>query len=104
MAAFVPARRALTWQTTELDGTPAVRERYWLTFQPGEIRVCTNCHGVNTTDVFGGPIPQNEPEALRALAAWWRDEVLVPEPHAGLLAAAAFATLAGLAERRRTRR
>jgi hypothetical protein len=29
---------------------------------------------------------------------------LVPEPHAGLLTATAFATLAGLARRRRTRR
>jgi hypothetical protein len=81
MAAFVPARRALSWQTTEADGAPAVRERYWLTFQPGEIRVCTNCHGVNTHDVFGGPIPSNPPAALRELVAWWRDEVLpVPEP------------------------
>lgn len=104
MAAFVPARRALTWQTTTLDGTPAVRERYWLTFQPGEIRTCTNCHGVNTTDVFGGPIPENEPAALRTLAAWWRDELLVPEPRASLLAATACATLAALARRRRSAR
>jgi len=47
------------------------RERYWLTFQPGEIRAGTNCHGVNTADVFGGPIPQNEPAALRELVRWW---------------------------------
>lgn len=103
MAAIVPARRALTWQTTEIDGTPAVRERYWLTLQPGEIRACTNCHGVNTHDVFGGPIPQNEPEALRALAAWWRDELAVPEPGAALSAAAAIGALAALARCARPR-
>ena len=71
MAAFVPARRALSWQTAEADGTPAVRERFWLTFQPGEIRACTNCHGVNKTDVFGSGVPQNEPQALRDLLTWW---------------------------------
>jgi hypothetical protein len=88
VAAFVPARRALSWQTTAPDGTPVVRERYWLTFQPGEIRVCTNCHGVNTTDVFGGPIPQNEPAALRALAEWW------VAPEAGTVASGACALTA----------
>ena len=67
MAAFVPAGRALSWQTTEADGTPAVRERYWLTFKAGEIRACTNCHGINTTDVFDRPPPTNEPQALRTL-------------------------------------
>ncbi|MCC6694308.1 MAG: hypothetical protein IT365_01640 [Candidatus Hydrogenedentes bacterium] len=71
MAAFVPARRALSWQTTELDGTPAVRERFWLTFQPGEIRSCTNCHGLNEEDVFGGPVPENPPQALADLMQWW---------------------------------
>jgi Hydrazine synthase alpha subunit middle domain len=101
MAAFVPARRALSWQTTEPDGTPAVRERYWLTFQPGEIRVCTNCHGVNTHDVFGGPIPQNPPAALRDLVDWWRDEVLpAPEPAPLCGAIAALLTLWSSASRR----
>jgi len=101
MAAFVPARRALSWQTTLADGTPAVRERYWLTFQPGEIRACTNCHGVNTVDVFGGGIPQNEPQALRTLAAWWRDEVLpAPEADGSLAAIVAALALAAIARRR----
>ena len=71
MAAFVPARRAFSWQTTEIDGTPAVRERFWLTFQPGEIRSCTNCHGLNKQDVFGGPVPDNPPQALTNLMQWW---------------------------------
>src|SRR5450830_1665512 len=35
-AAFVPARRALTWQSTDPAGTPIVRERNWITFQAGE--------------------------------------------------------------------
>ena len=73
MAAFVPARRAMSWQMTEPDGTPSVRERYWLTFQPGEIRSCVNCHGLNRTDVFGGPKPTNDPQALIDLLRWWRD-------------------------------
>ncbi|MCA9774735.1 MAG: hypothetical protein KC466_20110, partial [Myxococcales bacterium] len=38
VAAIVPARRAMSWQLTDAAGTPVVRERYWLTFQPGEIR------------------------------------------------------------------
>jgi len=71
MAAFVPAERALTWQSTEADGIGAVRERYWLTFKSGEIRACTNCHGLNRNDVFGRPVPTNEPEALRDLLEWW---------------------------------
>lgn len=74
MAALVPAGRALTWQTTEEDGTAAVRERMWLTFQPGEIRACTNCHGLNKTDVFGGGLPENEPQALKDLLAWWLEQ------------------------------
>ena len=103
MAAFVPARRAVTWQTTEPDGDAVVRERYWLTFQPGEIRACTNCHGVNTTDVFGAPAPQNEPAALRELVRWW----VAPEPDwgsAGLVAVSALGALRrGRAARPRVR-
>jgi PKD repeat protein len=72
MAAFVPAERALSWQSTEEDGTPAVRERYWLTFRAGEIRSCANCHGLNREDVFGRPGPTNKPEALRELLDWWK--------------------------------
>lgn len=67
MAAFVPARRALTWQSTDDNGDAVVRERYWVTFQPGEIRLCAGCHGVNTMDQAGNPVVQNSPEALREL-------------------------------------
>ena len=45
MAAFIPARRAMSWQMTDPAGTGVVRERYWVTFQPGELRVCASCHG-----------------------------------------------------------
>jgi len=73
LAALVPAGRALTWQMTTADGTPVVRERYWVTFAAGEMRVCTNCHGVNTTDpVVNQPPPTNPPQALRDLARWWQ--------------------------------
>ncbi|MGZ5441948.1 MAG: hypothetical protein ACXW5U_24685 [Thermoanaerobaculia bacterium] len=44
-----------------------MRERYWLTFQPGEVRVCSSCHGVNTRDQLGQAPPTQSPEALRAL-------------------------------------
>lgn len=72
MAAFVPARRALAWQLTDTAGTPVVRERYWLTFQPGEIRVCKSCHGVNQRDQAGRPPPDNAPEALVSLLGYWK--------------------------------
>ncbi len=78
LAAFVPARRAMSWQTTDASGTPVVRERYWLTFQPGEIRVCASCHGVNTHDQLGQPAPQNSPEALRTLLRFWKSQQATP--------------------------
>ncbi len=68
VAALVPAQRAMTWQLTSGDGTPIVRERYWVTFQPGEIRVCPNCHGLNKVDVvLGEGEPTNPPETLAPL-------------------------------------
>ena len=72
MAAIFPARRALTWQLTDPAGAAVVRERYWLTFQPGEIRTCTSCHGVNTIDQANRPAPTNKPEALRSLLQYWK--------------------------------
>lgn len=80
MAAFVPARRALTWQMTSSDLSPVVRERYWVTFQPGEIRVCTSCHGVNTADHLGNPAPTNSPLALRRLIEHWKGLPASPSP------------------------
>jgi hypothetical protein len=71
-AAFVPARRALTWQSTDPQGVPVVRERNWITFQPGEVRTCASCHGVNTLDQAGRPTPTNKPEALRELLRYWK--------------------------------
>jgi hypothetical protein len=71
IAAIVPARRALTWQLTDPDGAGVVRERNWISFQAGEIRVCANCHGVNTESQTGDPAPANEPEALHALLQAW---------------------------------
>ncbi|HZX25878.1 MAG TPA: hypothetical protein VFF16_02325, partial [Telluria sp.] len=71
-AAFVPAGRALTWQTTDPNGTPVVRERNWITFQPGEIRTCASCHGVNSVNQAGFPTPQNQPQALRDLLRYWK--------------------------------
>ena len=76
-AAFVPARRALSWQLTDATGAAVVRERYWLTFQPGEIRVCASCHGINTTDHLGNGEPKNPPQALAKLLANWKN---LPKP------------------------
>lgn len=78
MAAFVPAQRALTWQTTDPAGVGVVRERYWVTFQPGEIRVCTSCHGLSTLDQAGDPPPNNPPQALYDLLMYWKDLVNPP--------------------------
>lgn len=78
MAAFVPARRALTWELTDSAASSVVRERYWVTFQPGEVRVCANCHGINTADHTGRPAPTNAPLALARLLAHWKDTPLPP--------------------------
>jgi hypothetical protein len=57
---------------TDPTGNPIVRERYWITFQAGEVRACTNCHGVNKLDVFNKTVPTNDPEALIDLLDWWK--------------------------------
>jgi hypothetical protein len=49
-----------------------VKERYWLSFQAGEVRVCTSCHGINTADQAGHPVPTNKPEAFRQLLRFWK--------------------------------
>ena len=71
-AAFVPARRAMTWQLTDANGVPVVRERYWLTFQPGEVRVCGSCHGLNSRSQTAQPAPENPPQALLKLLNTWK--------------------------------
>lgn len=76
IAAIVPAHRALSWQLADGKGTPVVRERYWITVQPGEIRVCASCHGVNTQDQLGLLKPSNKPEALRQLLQDWKLQVV----------------------------
>lgn len=72
MAAFVPARRAMTWQLTSPTGAAVIRERYWLTFQPGEIRTCASCHGLNSQDQAGRSEPAQRPAALEALLQFWK--------------------------------
>ena len=71
-AAFVPASQALTWQTTDTDGEPIVRERVWVTMQPGEIRTCSGCHGENTRNQAGNVPSQAKPQALRELLRYWK--------------------------------
>ncbi len=70
-AIFVPTQRALSWQTTAPDGTPVVRERFWLGLQPGEIRTCDGCHGVNRFGQAGQGASTEKPDALVALLQHW---------------------------------
>jgi hypothetical protein len=71
VAAFVPANRAMTWQLLGPAGVPVVRERYWVTFQPGEVRMCTSCHGLNDFDQAHQTAPTNPPQALLQLLQHW---------------------------------
>jgi hypothetical protein len=73
-ATFVPARRAMTHQTTDSNGNNVVRERYWITYQPGEIRTCAVCHGLNVADQAGRSLPTNSPAALRDLLRYWKQQ------------------------------
>jgi hypothetical protein len=76
VAALVPARRATSWQLLAPDASPVVRERYWLSFQAGEIRSCTSCHGVNVQDHLSQPAATNPPAAL----AWLLQNVKSTAP------------------------
>src|SRR5260221_9890229 len=71
-ATFIPANRAVTWQLTGTTNEAVVRERYWVTFRPGEVRTCANCHGINDKDQAGRGSPTNAPLALRELLRLWR--------------------------------
>lgn len=92
IAALVPAHRALSWHLTTGAGTPVVRERYWLTFQAGEIRVCASCHGVNAQDQAGQAPPTHQPEALRQLLQWWKSHIFTARHEEGDLAEWSSAT------------
>ena len=74
VAAIVPAGKAMSWEMLNNDAakTSQVKERFWVTFQPGEIRTCTNCHGINTADQAGAVAPNNMPAALADLLTYWK--------------------------------
>ena len=72
IAAFVPVQRALSWQSTAPNGDAVVRERFWMTLQPGEIRTCDGCHGANAANQTGAPASTQSPLALRQLLARWK--------------------------------
>lgn len=73
-AVVVPTRRALSWQNTAPNGEPVVRERFWLTLQPGEIRTCDGCHGVNRNGQAGQAAATNTPQALVAFLTQWSQQ------------------------------
>jgi hypothetical protein len=96
IALFVPAQRPIVWQSLapssagcgsspDPAGSPVVRERYWIEFQPGEIRACNSCHGVNQTNQAGNTVPVNAPLALRDLLGWWKthDDEIFPDGFGG---------------------
>jgi hypothetical protein len=70
----------MTWQLADPAGNPVVRERYWISFQPGEIRSCPSCHGTSRSDQLDRPAPTNEPQALTELLRYLRS---IGEPLAG---------------------
>ncbi len=74
-AMLVPARRAVTHHLLGTNNESIVKERYWITYQPGEIRTCKNCHGINSTDQTGTNGPPNNPaQALRDLLQYWKSQ------------------------------
>lgn len=75
VAAFVPASRALAWQSTSVNGTPVVRERFWITLQPGEVRACDGCHGVNQANQQGQGASTQTAQAFLDLLARWNNDV-----------------------------
>jgi hypothetical protein len=86
VASYVPASRAMTWHLTDAAGKSIVKERYWVSFQKGEIRVCASCHGANDNATLPTQqTPQNQPEAFRTLIKHWRDSVANVAPNAPVL-------------------
>ena len=75
-AAILPAGKAMTWHLLDNNAakTSQVKERFWVTFQKGEIRTCANCHGINTQDQTNTSTgkPVNPPQALSALLQFWK--------------------------------
>ena len=71
-ATFIPANRAVTWHLTGTTNESVVKERYWISFKPGEVRTCANCHGINAVDQLGRPAPTNAPLALQKLLQFWK--------------------------------
>ncbi len=74
VAAFVPAQRALSWQSTAPNGTPVVRERFWITLQPGEVRACDGCHGVNQISQGGQGASVQTAQAFIDLLNRWETQ------------------------------
>jgi hypothetical protein len=73
-AVMLPANRAVTWNLLDGAGIKSqVKERYWVSFAPGEIRTCAVCHGVNTNNQANvAGLPQNKSQALRLLLQFWK--------------------------------
>lgn len=93
VAAFVPARRALTWQLLDPNHVGVLRERYWITLQPGEVRACGSCHGANFKTQMNEDPPTNTPAALVGLLQFWKSrQEALPSPPENVIATATSAT------------
>ncbi len=61
----------MTGQLTDASGTPVVRERNWVMFQPGEVHVWISYHGLNERDQAGRAVPTNFPKVpVEVLERW----------------------------------
>ncbi|KJV06299.1 hypothetical protein [Methylocucumis oryzae] len=78
VAMLLPTQRAVSWQITDDKGKFVVRERNWLTLQPGEVRTCPACHAPNTEDQAGHATATNPPEALRQLLVYLKSNGSLP--------------------------
>ena len=67
VAVLAPAGRAISWNLADANGDAIVRERVWVTLQPGEVRVCNGCHGANTLDQTGADSVSSDLLALKIL-------------------------------------
>jgi hypothetical protein len=54
-----------------------MRERYWITAQPGEVRACDGCHGVNQINQVGQPASMQTAQAFIDLLIRWRTQAVL---------------------------
>jgi hypothetical protein len=76
--------RTYRWQLYKMityfwPAVEVMSERYWITLQPGEVRICASCHGQNENNQIGQPGQANPPQALLHLLERWKNSASVPK-------------------------